>query len=626
MRNVFLTSLIALFVAAPATAQVPDYIANAPDAADYPEDDGLLLRQMVRITLDADGKVETHVEESWKMLSANLTRNDYFDPRIDYNAARSALRIDQARAYMADGTPVEAMENSFVPNTAGALQWAVPYAHLRQMTVAHVGVEHDATSVLAYTVTDVQPSGVPLWGVLDLQTVVPILDQWITIQVPEGTDLALAGVYCDVAPTTGTEGGVTSYEIHRTDVPAANVSEIPDHHQGVQRLAYSTATDWTGVRAHLEPRIEAALVPSKAVQAKTDALVEGSTFPAEKMALIHGFVIDGVRTVHWPIAAFDHSVRSAHAVLDSSVGHPLDKAVLLGAMLRSAGLDAAVALASSDPTVADVASPSQLDQAWVRVNLGDKQVWLDPTTSCDHHNRFDLAGMPTLVLDGSGSGVQALPTLDANLNRAAVRVEVDVKAGDDGVEISGTADLDLAMTYNPVVAYDRSKDRQAGVAGGIAGAFGGASVDDVFVARQTCKLTSLRTEFSGGAVEVGASGLAQLTLPRVPGAIGGGLQTFRNARTQALHLAGAPASERMDVTLAVPSGYEVAYQPGDEAIANSAGSFRRTVTSEDGELHVTTILVIEASDVTPAQWPDLRTLLNAASGDAGRKVLLRRAD
>lgn len=626
MRNVFLTSLIALLVAAPATAQVPDYIANAPTAADYPDDDGLLLRQMVRITLDADGKVETHVEESWKMLSANLTRNDYFDPRIDYNSARSDLRIDMARSYMADGTLVDAQENSFVPNTAGDLQWAVPYAHLRQMTVAHVGVEHHATAVLAYTVTDVKPSGVPLWGVLDLQTVVPILDQWITIQVPEGTELQLAGVYCDVTPTQKTEGGVTSYELHRTDVPAANVSEIPDHHQGLERLAYSTAADWAGVRAYLEPRVEAALVPGKAVQAKADELVGDSTFPAEKMALIHRFVTDGVRTVHWPLAAFDHAVRSSDAVLSSSVGYPLDKAVLLGAMLRSAGLDAAVALASSDPTVADVASPAQLDQAWVRVNLGDKEVWLDPATSCDHHNRFDLAGMPTLVLDGSGAGVQVLPALDANLNRAAVRVEVDVKAGDHGLELAGTADLDLAMTYNPVVAYDRSKDRQAGVAGGIASAFGGASADDVFVARQTCKLTSLRTEFSGGTVEVGDNGLAQLTLPRVPGAVGGGLQTFRNARTEGLHLAGAPATERMDVTLTVPGGYEVAYKPGDEAIANTAGSFRRTVTFEDGELNVTTILVIEATDVTPAQWPDLRALLNAAAGDAGLKVLLRRAD
>ncbi len=627
MRNIILTSLIALFVAAPAAAQAPDYIANAPGASDYPVDDGLLLRQMVRVTLSADAKVETHVEESWKMLSANLTRNDYFDPRIDYNAARSTLRIDQARAYMADGTVVDAKANSFVPNTAGALQWAVPYAHLRQMTVAHVGVEHDATAVLAYTITDTAPSGVPLWGVLDLQTVVPILDQWITIQVPEGTDLHLAGVYCDVTATESTKDGVTSYEIHRTDVPAINVSEIPDHHTGTARLAYSTAADWAGVRAYLEPRVEAALVPGKAVQAKADEIVDGSTMPAEKMARIHAFVTDGVRTIQWPIAAFDHDVRNAGDVLDSSVGHPLDKAVLLGAMLRSVGLDAAVALASSDPSVAaNVAAPGQLDQAWVRVNLGDNVAWLDPTTSCDRHNRFDLAGMPTLVLDGSGSGLQVQPDLDGIANRAAVRVELDVTAGDDGIELAGIADLDLGLTYNPVVAYDRSRDRLEGVAGGVAGGFGGASVDDVHVARQTCKLTSLRAEFSGGAVEVGDSGLAEITLPRVPGALGGGLQTFRNTRTETLRVAGAPATERVDVIVNLPKGYDVAFAPDDAAIANSAGSFRRTVTVEDGTLHVVAILVVEGDEVPAARWPDLRALLNAADGDAGRTVLLRKGD
>ena len=627
MRNVFLISLIALLVAAPAAAQAPDYVANAPGAAEYPVDDGLLLRQLVRITLSADGKVETHVEESWKMLSGNLTRNDYFDPRIDYDAARSTLRVDQARSYMADGTVVDAKENSLVPNTAGALQWAVPYAHLRQMTVAHVGVEHNATSVLAYTITDNAPSGVPLWGVMDLQTVVPILDQWITIQVPEGTDLQLAGVYCDVTADKTVKDGLTSYEIHRTNVPAINASEIPDHHTGTARLAYSTSADWAGVLAYLEPRVEAAMVPDKAVQAKTDELVDGSTMPAEKMARIHTFVVDGVRTIHWPIAAFDHGARNAGDVLDSSVGHPLDKAVLLGAMLRSAGLDAAVALASGDPGVASkVAAPGQLDQAWVRVNLGDNVAWLDPTTSCDHHNRFDLAGMPTLVLDGSGTGLQVQPDLDATANRAAIRVELDITASDDGVELAGAADLDLGLTYNPVVAYDRSRARQNGVAGGVAGGFGGASVDDVYVARQTCKLTSLRAEFSGGAVEVGESGLAELTLPRVPGALGGGLQIYRNGRTETLRLAGTPATERVDVFLTLPKGYEVAYVPGDAAIANSAGSFRRTVTQSDGSIHVVAILVVEGDEVPAARWPDLRALLNAAHGDAGRTVLLRKAE
>jgi len=627
MRNIILSSLVALFVALPATAQVPDYIANAPGAADYPDDDGLLLRQMVRITLDAQGKVETHVEESWKMLSANLTRNDYFDPRVDYDAVRSTLRIDQARSYMADGTIVDAKDNSFVPNTAGELQWAVPYAHLRQMTVAHVGVEHYATSVLAYTITDNQPSGVPLWGVMDLQTVVPILDQWITFQVPEGTALQLAGVHCDITATKASKDGMVSYEIHRSDVPAINVSEIPDHHQGTAQLAYSTAASWADVRAYLEPRIETALVPDKAVQAKTDEVVDGSTFPAEKMALIHRFVTDGIRTIHWPIAAFDHGVRPCGDVLDSSIGHPLDKAVLLGAMLRSAGLDATVALVSSAPTIAaDVAAPGQLEQAWVRVTLGDKQVWLDPTTSCDHHNRFDLAGIPTLVLDGTGAGIQVLPELDANLNRAAVRIEVDVTAGDDGLELDGTADLDLAMTYNPVVAYDRSKDRQQGVARSVAGAFGGASPDEVFVARQTCKLTSLRTEFSGGSIEVGDSGLAELVLPRVPGALGGGLQSYRNSRKETLHVAGAPATERMDVTVNLPDGYEVAYLPEDAAIANSAGSYRRTVTDQDGVLQIVAILVVEGQDIPADGWPGLRALLNAVDGDSGRTVLLRKAD
>ena len=211
LTTLTLSSLLCGFLALPASAQVPDSIASAPGYAEYPDQDGLMVRQMIRVTLDAAGKVEHHEETALKLLSGHLTRQGYLDPRVEWNETRSEMRIDQARTYMRDGTALDVKANSLVPNTADEMQWAVPYANQREMTIAHIGVEHDATSVLAYTITDRAPAGVPLWGVLDLQDFIPILDQWVTIQVPEGTTLHYAGIDCTVKAKLDTKDGLASY-------------------------------------------------------------------------------------------------------------------------------------------------------------------------------------------------------------------------------------------------------------------------------------------------------------------------------------------------------------------------------------------------------------------------------
>jgi len=626
MRSLTTILCAALLFAPSAAAEVPAYIQVAPGAAEYPHDDGLLLRQIVRISLRADGTVVKHVEESWKMLTANLTRNDVYDPRLDYDEARADLRIDQARSYMVDGTIVDAKANSFVPNTPPQLQWAVPYANLRQMVVAHVGVEHGATSVLAYTISDRAPSGVPLWGELELQSFVPILDQWVTLEVPEGTELAFTGLGCDLAPEVKTEDGVTSHVFHRTDVPSVNFGELGHDHSGLHRLVFAAVDDWAATRTFLEQQVEPAMVPGPAVQARADEIVEDLSLEIEKMTAIHAFVQDGVRNVDWPIAAFGHRVRSAESVLDSSVGHALDKAVLLGALLRAAGFDAHVALAAGTPSIAaDVPAPSQLDQAWVAVKMGHKTKWLDPTHSLDRHNGSHLAGRPVLVLDGSAAAPAFQPPLDAARNRGALRAEVSIEAGDHELQLSGTAAIDLGVLYNPLAAYDRSAARQKGVAGKVAGAFGGAELDELVVARQMCKFTSLGATFSGGHVEVPDHGLVAIALPRVPGAVtGASLGTHRGARTRPLHI--HPATERTEIVLQLPDGFEVAYAPGEEAIASDLGSFRRTITVEDGELAVTTLLLIEVAEVAPQDWPDLRALIDAAEATPANTVLLRRVE
>ena len=197
MRTLFAALMAAAIAAtptaAPAAGTIPDWVREAPGREAFPEEDGLLVRRHLRFALDATGRVTRREETAVKMLQDWVSRHGLLDPRIDWNDARAEMRVVEARTYMADGTVVEARENSLVPNTAPPLEWAVSYSHMRQMVVAHVGAEHGSTSVLAYEVADRGPSGVPLWGVVDLARELPVLDDRIEIETV-AVDLAFDAV------------------------------------------------------------------------------------------------------------------------------------------------------------------------------------------------------------------------------------------------------------------------------------------------------------------------------------------------------------------------------------------------------------------------------------------------
>jgi len=618
---------IAASLAFPAASAegAPDWVRNAPGRETRPDDDGLVLRQHLTLTLGADGRVVRRSETAVKMLAEWVSRHGYFDPRIDWNDSRSEMRVEQARTYMKDGTVRDAKENSLVPNTAPELQWAVPYAFMRQMVVSQVGVEHGSTLVLAYTVADRGPSGVPLWGTIDLRGDLEVLDQSVVIEVPEGVRLRWAAIRTRLALEVSARAGSESYAFRRRDVPAANLAELSSGRAGVERLVFSAAPSWEYVREWIEKRVESAIVPDAAVKAKAEEIAGGTALDVEKLARIHTFVVEGLETVSWPVAAFDYAVRPAGAVLGSSVGHPLEKGVLLSAMLRAVGLDAKIALAASEREIAaDVPCLPQLDEVWVRVQVGPHAVWLDPSASSDRRNRSHLAGRAVLVLDGAARAPEVQPELDPAANRASVRVELAFADAGKDLSLSGTADVDLGGLYNSLASFDRSKDRATPVASGVVSAFGGAKVKEVFTGQRSYELTAIRGTFEGGSLAAPPSGLFRLSLPRVPGGLAGrSLQIHRGRRTLPLVLP-APATEIVEVVVTLPDGIEVAVLPLDASISNAAGSLVRTVCRDGQKVTVRTQLTLAAPVVEPERYADLREVFAALESEGGRTLLLRR--
>jgi hypothetical protein len=160
----------------------------------------------------------------------------------------------------------------------------------------------------------------------------------------------------------------------------------------------------------------------------------------------------------------------------------------------------------------------------------------------------------------------------------------------------------------------------------VAGLFGGGEHSTV-VGQQSAGYLALGADFEGGLVELPASGLLPILLPRVPGAINAqGLQAWREQRTLPLELDGR-ARELVVVELGVPDGWELVHLPAAAVIDNAVGRFVRTIEDDgDGGLTLRSELELKQAVVAADAWPDLRALLLEADAVAGRTLLLRQAE
>ena len=615
--------------AAKAAPTVPDAVRRAVAEAPVLGQDGRVLRQATEVVLGQDGRVVRRELLDLQPFTPWLDAHGYFDPSVDWNDARSTLTIDEAWTFTPEGRLVAAKENSLVANTAAPLEWAAPYASLREMTVSQVGVETRGVTRLAYTIADRAPAPRPAAsGVLDLDGPLPIAERSIELAAPAASPIRWSALGCALAPRETRDGGLVRLALRRADAPAVVPNEALAGNLGRCRLAYSTAADWNAVRADLFDRIDGAAKPTAAIEAAAKRIVGDATLDVERIEKLHAFVVDGVRTVRWPIAAFDFEARPAAATLDSSVGHPLDKAVLLAALLRADGRRALIVLAADEPLPADVAAaPQLLTEAWVAVDLGGRTTWFDPTTPLAKRNVLQLAGRSFLTLDAKAHGLETLPALDAARNRAALDVSLKLEERARELAVAGAADLDVAGLYDPAPAFDRDGVDGARVLGGALDGLGRPGVRGTAVAAKSAEALSLRLALEGGAVPLARDDRpVALRLPRVPGALrGDALQIWRGRRARPLRLP-VPAEERTRVALELPAGFEPLRLPAPLRIDNAVGSYAREVSRNGRSVVATTTLVFKKAVVPPSDYPALRELLAAAEGEDGATIVLVRKE
>ena len=431
--------------------------AAAVSTTNYPDADCVLVDDVIHVAYQPDGTAVTWDDTAIKVLTEK-GRQEMESISLGYTRPYDTVTVVRAVVVKPDGREVEvdlaAQCQTMVDRSQMAMNIFNPNDKTLQVNLPDVR-PGDIVRYLTHHVEEkARMAGV--WCDLQLfESTMPLLRYRYEIDAPASRPLSRI-VLRDEVPgtvtaTTNRAGDRILYRWDVHDVPRFfEEPAMPDAYGYVQRLVVSTVPDWQTVSRwywQLSSPHFAAVSPE--MKAKTAELVAGAATPAERMARLFRFVSQQIRYmgITTEKEAPGYEPHDVNITFGNRYGVCRDKAALLVAMLREAGLEAFPVLIHSGPKKdVEVAVP-YFNHAIVGVREAPGSYRLmDPTDE----NTSDL--LPAYLSDRSflvatpeGDPLRASPVAPAASNLLRIATE-------------GTLRRDGRLSFSTRMAFDGIND------------------------------------------------------------------------------------------------------------------------------------------------------------------------
>lgn len=246
----------------------------------------------------------------------------------------------------------------------------------------------------------------------------------------------------------------------------------------------STLGDWDRIAAWYSGLMAGRGTLSRSLAREEDSWLSKAKSETEKIAILHGKVADRVRYVGLEFGAADYQPHDCNRVWNNQYGDCKDKANLLVALLRHAGIPADIALVNAiTPGLVDRNSPTYraFNHAIVAIPRGSGH-WLfcDPTIAYSTPGMLDSRTLDRDVLVIDGEKARWVRTPAKRAGRISYRF--DLNLGATG-ELSGWLTLTASDAYGAEERYAfvrlNSDDTRAELSKIVRGFYPGAEIVDV---------------------------------------------------------------------------------------------------------------------------------------------------
>ncbi len=592
------------------------------DTADAAYDD--MVHEWV---LKPDGSIEYTYSHKLRLITPYSFSRAYGESFITYNPKWQTLEVLRSVTTMRDGKKVESPFNAYnevLPRWAAG---AAPYLGMKEMVVTHPGVEAGAVIDFAYRLTT-KPGMFP--GLMDKVTFgarSPIVNMTVRIVVPSDVVLEYGLVRDDVLPEITEEGDTRVFTWRRKDIPITEVEpDQPALHDFLPVLFFTTATKDEMIRHSLQDAGDPNLGPA---QAAVDAIMEKESDPVRRVVALQRWVIDRVGRMSGPLDILGFRAMSPAATLQANVGSDLDRAVLLAAMCRAAGVAAEAALFSSDirndgMRIEEIPKENGVVEHRIspdpKPDLASLPLYAHPAVLCRNVGEYAL-----LALDPSHEQSGPMPSQywtkffvelkeqsESPLRYASpvggastVGVTSDWTLGED-LTVKGRS----SVSSSGIRSYSLDTDGFKNVVKkALAAAGAGMDVKPGTPEVRASFETVCESEIASSKPLTSVEGLVEFRLPVAPGGITDlHLPMGERMRTTSIVLPGT-LREECRLTLHLPGNVRAAAVPETVEFSNTIGSVRSRIQADAHGIEVTRSIEITASKLKGESYPMLLELL-----------------
>ena len=555
----------------PALARLVELAQTGPGKDKYPQADAVVALERDDITYGKDGTVVIKHHSIVKLLDPQRGKEKFADLHIPFDSKRETLTIETARTVNVDGKPHVASKDEIGDIVPAQLSDATIYSDVRERVVSFPAVDTGSVLELEYTRTTKPTPDSPLGGEQMLARYNPVLERVVTVSAPAGVTPKLAVDGIKLEPTQSSAGGTRVWTFALEDLPDRHPEQGSLEESAVlPRLVYGFQPSWATVVQPVAARFLDKAVPSPlpaAVKAESDRIVAGATTPAEKATKLFAFVAHDIRSIDLPLGWAGYEPHAPEAVLQNRYADERDKVGLLLALASSQGITGRPVLVRTGkvPVIASVPTIAQFDRVIAKLDIGGKDVWLDPT---DEHGQYGLAfaGQDNMVLplDKGGSELGSRPPLDPATSISSTKA--DFKLAPNG-------DLQASYSYELTGYYaDRAQSELRPLKGELldryfqqaAAGLSATALDKRHEVGDTQAVTGALAVSQQVAVPGYSTAQANFRvfeLPAVTLDVADQAPSPRlSTRETALWL-GTPRIERGEITVQVPAGWKVTYVP-----------------------------------------------------------------
>ena len=577
--------------------------------------DAVYLQLRKEYTLNPDGSIDYRYGKKQKLQTYRSFHNLYGETFIVYNPDFQFLKVNEVYTIMADGRKNPSPANAFNEVLPGFAANAPAYNKLREMVITHSGTERNAVLNLDYVLHSKEGFYPCLMGNELLCEVEPVKELTFIIRIPSEKRLNYSILNSTATPVITREGDLQVYTWNFTNVPAISTEEFQKGGNDLYpKIIFSTAKNRSDLYLEFQKRAAFSYALNPEIKKAVTAISSENKEKTDILLMLQDKVINEFRLYPVPMKYTGFTCRTPVETWNSNGGTPIEKAILLCALLKEAGVEANPVFMIRDGLYDEsIGSMMDVEEILVKAELqGNEPVYLSVNSMNPQNLLLCSPGRIFVELRETDIHVEKSSSLKNKINLAGT-FTINEKN-----QLSGEISFSENNAVNPYLMLLRDKNKAKALIGG---GLSSADLKDPGITKMGPDQSTVVISVQKDKAFRSDSNYFFLQLPLLTNGIESlGVHLLPKDRITALEIASV-MEENDDFTFILPGKMKPFIPDEKKELKNNAGVFSFEVKTKDEKVVVHKSLKLEKRLIQPEEYPEFKALMDHWNANRYREVV-----